>query len=69
MSLTSLIVAVIRRYQRVASHALRASCRFEPSCSEYVVTAVQKYKPFLGIWKGVRRVLRCRRPYGGLDYP
>jgi hypothetical protein len=43
-------------------------CRFYPSCSEYAINAVEKYGTFKGIFKGIKRVLRCH-PFsrGGYD--
>lgn len=45
-------------------------CRFEPSCSEYFLQAVQKYGVGKGVAKGVWRILRCH-PWspGGYDPP
>ena len=55
-------------YQWVIRPVLRPCCRFEPSCSEYALTAIRT----LGVWKGivliVRRIIRCH-PWaeGGYD--
>ncbi|MDW7994442.1 MAG: membrane protein insertion efficiency factor YidD [Gemmatales bacterium] len=45
-------------------------CRFEPSCSEYLLQAVQKYGVVKGVVKGLGRILRCH-PWsaGGYDPP
>lgn len=67
--LKKFIIAAIRYYQRTASPELRKSCRFEPSCSEYMIAAVEKYGAIFGIWKGIKRILRCKPPNGGIDYP
>ncbi|MGH8487499.1 MAG: membrane protein insertion efficiency factor YidD [Gammaproteobacteria bacterium] len=65
----TLIVNILGWYQRVASKRLRACCRYEPSCSEFMILAVHKYGPLVGLWRGVLRLLRCRPPLGGADYP
>ncbi|MCF6756141.1 membrane protein insertion efficiency factor YidD [Pseudomonas balearica] len=48
---------------------MRGACRYEPSCSNYALLAIDKY----GAWKGsgmaLRRIHRCRVPNGGEDYP
>lgn len=62
-------IALIRFYQRHASLELRQSCLFEPSCSEYTILAIEKYGSVRGVWKGLRRILRCKPPNGGIDYP
>jgi putative membrane protein insertion efficiency factor len=45
-------------------------CRFEPSCSTYMLLAIKKYGLFYGILKGIWRICRCN-PYcrGGYDPP
>lgn len=39
-------------------------CRFEPSCSDYLVEAVETHGFMRGGWLGVRRLGRCH-PWGG----
>ncbi|MGE8515742.1 MAG: membrane protein insertion efficiency factor YidD [Alcaligenes nematophilus] len=60
---------VVKIYRRLAPQRVRQSCRFEPSCSEYCLLAVDKY----GFWKGwgmtIIRLGRCCPPNGGIDYP
>ncbi len=43
-------------------------CRFEPSCSNYAYSAIEKYGSFKGIIKGTKRIIRCH-PWskGGYD--
>jgi len=59
----------IRVYQRYAPERIRRACVFEPSCSEYMILSIEKYGILCGIIKGVKRLLRCRFPNGGEDYP
>jgi len=44
------------------------ACRFYPSCSEYMYTAVERYGVVRGVWLGTKRILRCQ-PFskGGVD--
>ncbi|HBQ88684.1 MAG TPA: membrane protein insertion efficiency factor YidD [Alcaligenes faecalis] len=65
-SLTRLIVKV---YRQLAPQRVRQSCRFEPSCSEYCLLAVDKYGFWRGWVKTIGRLIRCRPPRGGSDYP
>ncbi|MCE2805633.1 MAG: membrane protein insertion efficiency factor YidD [Gemmataceae bacterium] len=37
-----------------------ASCRFQPTCSQFLLDAVAKYGFFPGLWRGARRLSRCR---------
>ncbi len=64
----SLIVALIRVYQRVISPLLPRACRFHPSCSEYMCQAIQKYGVAEGSWLGIKRLSRCHPWHpGGYD--
>jgi putative membrane protein insertion efficiency factor len=42
-------------------------CRFEPSCSRYAYTAIERHGLIKGTWLAARRLLRCR-PFGGSGY-
>ncbi len=68
LMLQRIIIACIRRYQRTPT-ALHARCRFEPTCSEYMALAVAQYGALRGLWKGCKRLARCRPPHGGIDNP
>lgn len=63
-----LLAALIRAYQLTLSPLLPASCRFHPSCSQYMLEAVRKYGAARGGWLGIRRLVRCH-PWnpGGFD--
>jgi len=67
--LRSILVFLIRVYQRYASADVRLSCVFEPSCSEYMILCLKKYGIIRGVIKGVKRLKRCRYPNSGEDYP
>lgn len=67
--LKRLLIKSIRFYQKTAPTKVRQSCRFEPSCSEYMIAAVNKYGLIKGIAKGNNRLKRCKIPNGGVDYP
>ncbi len=43
-------------------------CRFTPTCSEYMVQAIEKYGVLKGGWLGIKRILRCHpKNPGGYD--
>lgn len=56
-------------YQRYAPERLRRACVFQPSCSEYMLLAIDKYGVVLGVAKGLKRLGRCHYPNGGKDEP
>jgi uncharacterized protein len=55
-------------YKRFISPLLPPMCRFEPTCSVYMMQAVEKYGAVRGMWLGMRRLGRCH-PFnpGGWD--
>lgn len=66
-AVAAFLVAAVRCYQYGVRPLLPALCRFEPSCSEYFIQAVEKYGPLRGACKGAWRVCRCN-PWGGGGY-
>jgi uncharacterized protein len=54
------MVAAIRVYQREISAHRPAVCRYEPSCSQYAVEAIERHGALRGAWLAARRLLRCR---------
>lgn len=62
-------ISLILLYQALASEEKRTQCRFEPSCSNYMLQAIEKYGYVKGLLKGIDRLRRCHYPNGGVDYP
>lgn len=54
------IVALIRGYQQWISPLLPSSCRFHPTCSEYMRQAVERHGAARGVWMGLKRLVRCQ---------
>ena len=46
---------------------LGGHCRFQPTCSQYMLDAVAKYGPWRGGWRGLKRIARCH-PWGGCGH-
>ena len=69
LHLKRICICAVRIYQRYAPDSLRNKCRFEPSCSEYMILAIQKYGSFRGLRKGINRLKRCNVDGGGFDDP
>lgn len=68
-NLKKAIICLIHIYQRYAPDSIRNKCRFEPSCSQYMILAIDKYGLFRGIKKGINRLKRCSINDGGFDLP
>lgn len=62
-------IFMVRMYQKFAPESIRDKCLFEPCCSNYMIMAIEKYGFFKGVYKGMKRIRRCRLPNGGIDYP
>ncbi|QEL66595.1 hypothetical protein OTERR_31190 [Oryzomicrobium terrae] len=54
-----LLIGLVRIYQYALSPFLGRSCRFVPSCSEYMIESLQRHGVVKGLWLGTRRVCRC----------
>ena len=63
------LIGLVLLYKAFAPLRVRRECRFHPSCSTYMIMAIQKYGILFGVYKGIRRILRCKPPNGGEDYP
>ena len=64
------VIGLILVYKKCVSPFLPHMCRFEPTCSTYMIEAIRKYGVVRGILKGVWRICRCN-PWnpGGEDPP
>ena len=64
------LLFVIRVYQLTLSRLLGPACRFEPSCSHYTATCIERFGAARGSWLGIKRIARCH-PFhpGGFDPP
>lgn len=62
------LLCMLRGYKRYISPWLPRSCRFEPTCSQYMYQAVDKNGVVVGVFLGLKRLLRCH-PFcrGGYD--
>ncbi|HEL9629493.1 TPA: membrane protein insertion efficiency factor YidD [Streptococcus suis] len=65
--MTKLLIGLVRVYQKCISPLFPPSCRYQPTCSNYMIEALQKHG-FKGFLMGLARIGRCH-PFvdGGLD--
>ncbi len=61
------LILLVRFYQNAISPFTPHACRYEPTCSTYMIESLQLYGVFRGIYKGTKRILRCN-PWGGKGY-
>ncbi|MDK2821121.1 MAG: uncharacterized protein PWP31_1086 [Clostridia bacterium] len=64
----NLVLKLIRIYQKYISPLLGSRCRFYPSCSQYTYEAIEKYGLIRGLFKAIKRIVRCHPWHpGGYD--
>ena len=63
----TILLSLIRVYQRYVSPAFPARCRYTPTCSAYAFEAISKYGALKGGYLALRRFLRCH-PFSKRDW-
>lgn len=66
--MTSIVIKGIRAYKKVITPYILRSCRFEPTCSDYAITAIERKGIVKGAILSMWRIVRCN-PFsrGGWD--
>ena len=64
--LKKLIIYLIRGYQVTPLHS-HSMCRFTPTCSVYMIEALEAYGLWKGLIIGVKRIFKCN-PFGKFGY-
>ncbi|MEO1307756.1 MAG: membrane protein insertion efficiency factor YidD [Pseudomonadota bacterium] len=68
MSPLARIVAIpVHLYRILLSPWLGHNCRYQPTCSAYMLDALAKHGAFRGTILGLRRISRCH-PWGGRGF-
>jgi putative membrane protein insertion efficiency factor len=64
----SALIGLVRGYRLLLKPWLGNACRFEPTCSQYALTALERHGALAGATLAAGRVLRCH-PFcaGGCD--
>jgi len=65
----AVFLAPVKFYQKIISPAIGKNCIYTPSCSHYMVEAVEKHGVIKGGILGVARILRCSRFFLGGEDP
>ncbi|TPE54522.1 membrane protein insertion efficiency factor YidD [Maribrevibacterium harenarium] len=63
-----MIIAIVKGYQWLISPLLGNNCRYYPTCSSYMIQAIERFGVLKGVWMGLKRLGRCH-PFheGGID--
>ena len=62
--LKKVLINLIRFYQRLPG-SFHYNCRFQLTCSQYTLEAIQEYGVPKGILKGIWRLARCNPLFKG----
>ena len=62
------LINCIVGYQIILSPFFAPSCRFHPTCSTYMIQAINLHGAVKGLWLGIKRIARCHPlNVGGID--
>lgn len=64
-----LLIFLVHIYRATLGKLIGGYCRFTPSCSQYMIDAINRYGPIKGSFRGVRRICRCHPGKPGGDDP
>ena len=67
--ISKILIGMVRWYQKYISPAIGPHCKYQPTCSQYMIDAVTKYGPIKGTAMGIWRILRCNPFSRGGDDP
>lgn len=61
------ILLLVKIYQWIISPILPQSCRYSPTCSNYMIEAIKEWGAIKGTYLGIKRIASCH-PWGGSGY-
>ncbi len=66
--INSILIGLVKFYRSALSPLKPSTCRFYPTCSMYMLQALERYGPLKGSYLGIKRILKCH-PFhkGGHD--
>jgi putative membrane protein insertion efficiency factor len=68
MSLPARLLSLpIRAYRLILSPWVGWHCRYQPTCSQYALDALEMHGALRGGWLALRRIARCN-PWGGCGH-
>ena len=62
-----IIIYLIKIYQITLSPLLGSNCRFQPTCSQYMIEAINLHGVLKGLSLGFKRISKCH-PFGLKGY-
>jgi putative membrane protein insertion efficiency factor len=65
--INTIFIFPVKIYQWIISPILPNSCRYNPTCSNYMIEAIKTWGPLKGSWLGIKRISSCH-PWGGTGH-
>jgi hypothetical protein len=66
--MAKILISLVKGYRLLISPFVGMHCRFQPTCSHYMIEAIERHGPIRGVLLGLRRLSRCHPWHkGGLD--
>ena len=65
--MTKIIIFLIKVYQVTLSPLLGSNCRFQPTCSQFMLEAITQHGVIEGLSLGIKRISKCH-PLGPRGY-
>ena len=64
--LKKFLISLVRFYQRYKPWT-HSTCRFTPTCSNFMIEAIEKKGAIKGVFLGIARIFKCN-PFGPYGY-
>ncbi|WP_111734647.1 membrane protein insertion efficiency factor YidD [Roseovarius amoyensis] len=65
--LAHIVALPVRAYRLIFSPWVGWNCRYQPTCSQYALDALERHGALRGGWMALCRIARCN-PWGGCGY-
>ncbi len=62
----NILIKIVKLYQKTPLHS-HSYCRYTPTCSSYMIDALNEYGAIKGSFLGIKRILRCH-PFSKYGY-
>ncbi len=62
-----ILIHLVLLYRATLGQFLGGQCRYQPTCSQYAIDAINKHGAMIGGWRAIKRIARCH-PWGPGGY-
>lgn len=68
-TMAKILIVLVRAYKLLLSPFVGGHCRFHPTCSSYMIEAIERYGALRGTWLGLKRLSHCHPWHAGGNDP